>query len=316
MTTLYKSIVILLLVLLLVALGFVIFMWFFPITSEKKTGVVSKNIKNFKQKELDVLKNERELLRIKILSDMFSKFPPLMLTESRISKYQRYINRLDLKIKGVQATPETIHVMQSTITLIYCLFVVALSAIAKPIILAVFLSYFVYGAYERVLEGRIAKSNKMIELDFPEFYGMVYYQYKNINNTPPLEVVVKSYLPYAGSDIKYMLKRLLSNLDYGELKALAVVRSEFDIKNVIRFCNDMSTRVSGEDNTANLAIFKSEVDKEQWETMLKELTNFKRKMRVPVGIIFAIAIQYLIMYYWSVFESMGGLDKVLSAFGV
>lgn len=271
---------------------------FFPAFPAKKTKVINDGFESLKNKNRDLARLTKRRKRIDFISNELSKFPLFNLSNSQKEKFEYYVRRLDYKVYGLQATPADIHFIQTACSVLFVLVVVILSLKAKMFFALLALYPVVYSAYTMYLDSLVKKSDADIVAEFPAFFSFIYNQCKNLNiPVPHLAVMVDNYLPFAGEEMSYMLRRMMSHASSGEVFALKEIRREYPIKELIRFCTDISARIEGEDNVLNLFEFKKQLDDEE---MVKIRASEAKKLIITgtanstmyVIIIVAIALNF------------------------
>lgn len=236
----------------------------FPTYSRKKSKEVKDNIEGLKNKGLELRKVQVRQDLILELASICKNIPLFILSTHQREKLVFYIKRLDLKRDKVTILPEEIYMNQVGIATVFILAVVMLTIIFKVAILALLAYPVIYSAYSKSIEKKIKISDDLIRQDFPAFYSVIFYQCKSLTGpVPNLRIMVENYVPFAGEEIEKMLKKMLAYMEFGEGYALKRIKEEYPIKEVIRFCNDVGTRLNGEDNVLNLAEFKNQLDTEE-----------------------------------------------------
>jgi hypothetical protein len=147
------------------------------------------------------------------------------------------------------------------------------------------------------LENQVAKKNKNIQLDFPSFYGMLYYQYtKSVNIY--LADAVRDYLPNANPDMAEELSLLLDNIEYGEEYALKQFKKRVCLRYIIKFCDIMETRLKGYNNISQMEYLKNELDNLRVSSLEEELSKREEKNARIQMLLVLVLLAYIIIYYY------------------
>ncbi|TYQ16050.1 UNVERIFIED_CONTAM: hypothetical protein Cloal_2552 [Acetivibrio alkalicellulosi] len=231
----------------------------------------------------------------KIKKEISLKYVRNLLGSAQRLRFQKIIDRLDLKIK-----PEEIRTNQ----LLYTLGAITLTVImasANRLLGCVTAVFIILGWLYPVeeLEKQIQRKDKNISLEFPSFYSMLYYQYSKSVNIY-LADVIKDYIPNANPDMAEELGVMLDNIEYGEEYALKQLKKRVPMHYIIKFCDIMETRLNGYDNVSQMAYLKNELDEFRVRSLEEELkrreNSNSRIQLVLVGVLMVyIAIYYLFM---------------------
>ncbi len=263
-----------------------IYSFFKPISRKRKkrTRVFIKNARDRRKQE-----------RFLYYKDVFIRGASerLLLSEAKKEELEGIIKRLDLK-----TTPEEIRLKQ----ILYVAGAAAVSYLLlklNPVLGFISMMFIVIGWIYPVdeLEKKVELKNKNILLDFPSFYGMLYYQYSKSVNIY-LADIIRDFLPNANADMAEELGNMLDNIEFGEEYALKQLKKRVPVRHIIKFCDIMETRLRGYDNISQMAYLKNELDELRVTALEDELRLRQAKNFRAQFVLIIILAAYIIIYYY------------------
>ncbi|RCX18256.1 hypothetical protein DFR58_10514 [Anaerobacterium chartisolvens] len=263
-----------------------VYSFFKPISRKRKkrTRVFIKNARDRRKQE-----------RLLYYKDVFIRGASgrLLLSEAKKEELERIIKRLDLK-----TTPEEIRLKQ----ILYVAGAAAVSYLLlklNPVLGFISMMFIVIGWIYPVdeLEKKVELKNKNILLDFPSFYGMLYYQYSKSVNIY-LADVIRDFLPNANADMAEELGNMLDNIEFGEEYALKQLKKRVPVRHIIKFCDIMETRLKGYDNISQMAYLKNELDELRVTALEDELRLRQAKNFRTQFVLIIILAAYIVIYYY------------------
>lgn len=244
-------------------------------------------------------KNKQRAIDIKDKAIKFlSKY--VYLSYFKREEFMSYIERLDLKVtpKEIRAT----QVLYAIIGFLIAMGVYSLNAFLGYITLIGILLGWMLPVDE--LDKNIQEKNKNIMEDFPVFYSLLYYQYARTVNIY-LQDAVRDFLPNANDDMAQELGIFVDNIEFGEVYALKKLKKRVPLRNVIKFCDIMQTRLNGYDNTSQMYHLKNELNNVRLKTLEDELElRAKKNMRTQLILVGILAIYVIIYFYFQFIDAM------------
>jgi len=265
----------------------------------RPVGKTQKNRvrKYSKEKQAEEVKRRRREKKLQ-LAKAFAIRLPFMRSEADLRKT---LDRLDSDKK-----PEEIWLEQDLWLMGGIIgAMIMLSANALLGLMAVMLVPILFFLPTDELDKEVKRRNKNVALDFPQFYGMVFYQYSKSINVY-LSDVIEDYLPNANDDMAAELSVMLQNIDYADEEyALKQLKKRVPIHHIIKFCDIMETRLRGYDNVSQMHYLKNEIDRYRVTELENELQKRVRTNNIIQLALIGILILYVILYY--LFTILGSL---------
>lgn len=234
-------------------------------------------------------KKQRQKLRFKHFA---IKYCQRLVSDADRFRFNKLVSRLEM-----ESSPEEIRLKQ----IVYAgmaLFLAVIAYTANPALgyICAILIFLVWIIPVNELEERIEKKDKMIALDFPGLYSMIYYQYAKSVNLH-LSDVIKDYLPNANVDMAEELGVMLDNIEFGESFALKEFKKRVPLHYIIRFCDIMETRLKGYDNVSQMTFLKNELDEYRIINLEAELERRRQSNERIQLILIVVLVVYIVIYY-------------------
>ena len=263
-----------------------------PVSGKQKKK--TKQYKKARQKEL--LKQKKD----EISQNFIMKYGKFLMTESQRLRVRNILSRLDM-----EKAPEEVRIKQILFAAIG-VGVTILGFLLNPLFgyVSILWTFLLFAVPMDELDKKIKLKMKNIELDFPAFYSMVYYQYSKTIHIF-LADVIKDYLPNANKDMASELNVMLDNIEYGEFYALKQFKKRTPIHYVIKFCDIMEARLNGYDNTAQMLHLKNEIDTFRLRTLEDELEKRQaRNGRLQLVLIVVLAVIVVVYFVFTTLSAM------------
>ena len=271
------------------------FLWpFFRPASGKQKQKVRKYAKDQNEAERKRKARERKLSWARTFAKPF-------MTKIREDELKKILYRLNMDKK-----PEEVLLEQG----MYLVggIIIALIAFSANSVLGLIAALFIPLGWfypTDAMYKEVKRKNKNVELDFPEFYSMAFYQYsKSVNIF--LSDVIKDYLPNANDDMAEELGVMLDNIEYAdEDYALKQLKKRIPIHCIIKFCDIMETRLRGYDNVSQMQYFKNEIDRLRITELEIELAKRVQKNNVIQLALVGVLVLYVVIYF--IFTILGSI---------
>ena len=228
----------------------------------------SKTISDIKLERKLNKKRQKEQRKLALYASVTNLFRGILMTDLQYEKHKYWIQRLELKSKGLNRsyTPEEYRGKYGLL-LIVGIFFIPLGVFFKPAFIVTVITLFLFIAYPVGLKQQIEDEDSIIDNNFLNLYLLMYSRLK-MGSRARLQSVVESYIETIQNERDVKVKNTMLKLSrymlntlsqYEDHVAIPKLRDRYNSATIINFCNVAGQALQGVNNADNLLTFKMQL---------------------------------------------------------
>ena len=260
------------------------------------------------QKKMEALNKEfnpnssQDIKTRRSLVDRLIDLPVIGLGERKRLEIAHALDAIEWRPENNVAV-EDVYFMMITNAIITAAASIIAALFWRPFLLGLLFVFVTYNIPVSNLTRIMSEDEKQITYEFPDFYDIVYVQYREHETNVILADVVDQYLPVAGPAFRNMLRRFAMDLPSGEDFALERLDKRYQHSRIVhRFSSVMRQRLKGEEASfVAMDHLRESLQADVRDWMLNDLEKRKAVAGRCTGILTMVILSVVMIVYFICF---------------
>lgn len=205
--------------------------------------------------------------------------------------------------QGSNITVEDIYFMMLTNLVATAVVALIAGIIWRPLFLLLLACPIMFNLPVTRIRSIVTADEKQMRFEFPDFYDIVYVQYREHTSNVLMSDIVEQYIPIAGPAFRNMLRRFALDLPSGEDYALEQLDKRYlNNQTIHRFTSVMRQRLKGEEASyVAMDHFRETLQADVHDWMAADLERRKATAARLTGILVMVLLSVVMIVYFAMF---------------
>lgn len=252
---------------------------------------------------------ERDVATRHSLVQHIINWPVIGMQEHKRLELSRSLDAIEWRPEHAVTVEDVYFMMLTNFLIVFFVSVIA-GFIWTPLFLGIIVAFIVYGMPANRIKKIVAEDEKQIQWEFPDFFDIVYVQYREQDANVLMSDIVDQYIPVAGPAFRNMLRRFSLDLSSGEDYALEQLDKRYLNNHTIhRFCSVMRQRLKGEAASyVAMDHFRDTLQADVHDWMFADLEKRKAVAGRLTGVLTTLILSVvMIVYFVCFFKTSTGM---------
>ena len=269
----------------------------------KNSGAVQRMQRDLKalDKELNPSTEKDVATRRKTIKKLID-WPVVGLSEHKRLELARALDAIEWRPDHTIMVEDVYFMMVTNFIIIFIASIIG-GLIWTPLFAGIIVAFIAYNMPANRIKKIVAEDEKQMKWEFPDFFDIVYVQYREQDANILMSDIVDQYIPVAGPAFRNMLRRFSLDLSSGEDYALEQLDKRYLNNHTIhRFSSVMRQRLKGEAASfVAMDHFRDTLQADVHDWMFADLEKRKETAGRLTGILTTLILSVVMVVYFVCF---------------